>query len=367
MIKPVSGLCNMRCRYCFYADVAGSREKRDAGVMSLETLETLVVKSLAAADEFCAFGFQGGEPTLAGLDFFRVLIEFEAKHNARGVKIFHAIQTNGLSIDKDWAEFFARNGFLVGLSIDSGEAVHDKLRADSGGLGTHSRCMAASKLLGEAGVEYNILTVVTRQIASHPDKTYDFYRRNGFSHVQFIPCLEGFGEPRGTNPYSLGAKEFGVFLCRIFDMWYEDFKKGNYISIRDFDNYIHMLSGYPPESCALSGRCAANIVAEADGSVYPCDFYAVDQYYMGNLKDSTFDEMLAGPAARNFIGPSMRPAPQCASCEFHFICRGGCRRHREPVINGAAGLNYYCKSYKKFFAHALPGMKEISDLVFNSK
>lgn len=363
MAKPASALCNMRCRYCFYADVADIREVKYRGIMSLDTLEQIVKRVFEEADEYCAIGFQGGEPTLAGLDFFHSLIEFERKYNKKNIKVQHMLQTNGLLIDEEWASFFAKNRFLIGLSIDGEKAVHDAMRPDSFGKGTHNRCLQAARIMNKAGADFNILTVVTRQLAAHPDNAYNFYKRQGFRYLQFIPCMDGLEETHGANPYSLDAKSYGKFLCRIFDLWHQDYIKGNYISVRAFDNYIQMLAGHPPENCAMNGSCSVNALIEADGCVYPCDFYAVDKFLLGNVMDDSFAEMCQSEAAKTFQQPSIQLAAECGECDYRTICRGGCRRDCEPLQDNRRILNHYCESYKMFFGHALPRMISIANQI----
>ncbi|MCL2616431.1 MAG: anaerobic sulfatase maturase [Defluviitaleaceae bacterium] len=350
----------MRCRYCFYADVSAARDIKNHGIMPYVLLETLVQKALSEVRGYCQFAFQGGEPTLAGLDFFRKLVELEKKYNVNNARVSYALQTNGLLIDDAWAAFFKENGFLIGLSIDSFKQVHDGLRQDAAGKGTHSRCIEAAKILTEHRVQFNILSVVTRQLAEQPNRVYRFYKQHGFRYIQFIPCLDGMAEGSGANEYSLRAKAFSKFLCRIFDLWHADFIKNDYYSIRAFDNYIHMLAGRPPENCAMNGVCNAYALVEANGSVYPCDFYAVDRFLLGNVATHNFKEMLQGDSAEAFITPSMHVNQACKVCEYFYICRGGCRRDREPLNNGVLSGNRYCEAYKMFFEHALPRMMEIA-------
>ena len=363
LIKPASSNCNMRCQYCFYADIVGMRTVKNHGVMSLDTLEIIVRKALSVDTKYCLFGFQGGEPALAGLDFYKKLIELVKKYNHNKVQVKYTLQTNGLLIDSEWSKFFQENKFLVGLSIDAEKQFHDGLRSDSTGKGTHNRGMNAARLLVKHQVDFNILSVVTRQLASHPDKAYRFYKQNGFRYIQFIPCLNGLQDKPGENIYSLDAKIYGAFLCRIFDLWYADFIKGEYISIRSFDNYIRMLKGQAPENCAMNGFCTAYALIEADGGVYPCDFYAIDEYFLGNIKTHGFDEMLGGERAKIFISPSLYQDPVCGECAYYPICRGGCRREREPAVNGRLLLNCYCEAYKQFFKHALFRMKVIAQTI----
>jgi uncharacterized protein len=328
--------------------------------MTEHTLETIVQKALSEAQKHCVFGFQGGEPTLAGLDFFEKLIAFEKKHNVNKVSISHTIQTNGLLLDHAWANFFRENNFLVGLSIDADKKIHDAFRLDMSGKGTHTRCLSAARLLSKQHVDFNILSVITRQLAKHPESAYRFYKQHDFRHLQFIPCLDGLHQLHGANYYSLDAKTYGHFLCRIFDLWYADVIKQNYRSIRAFDNYIHMLMGYPPESCAMNGVCSTYALIEADGSVYPCDFYAVDEFLLGNVHTHSFRDMLNGAVAETFVAPSRQLDPACTSCEYLPLCRGGCRRDREPMIEGTLSRNRFCQAYQQFFKHALPRMQAIA-------
>ena len=367
LIKPASGSCNMRCKYCFYADIGDIREEKNRGMMRLDTLEMIVKKALSEATASCVFGFQGGEPTLAGLDFFHALVAFVRRYNANNIQVAYTLQTNGLLIDESWASFLAENRFLTGISIDAGKKVHDQLRPDFSGKGTHSRSLKAAGLLSKHRAEFNILSVVTKHLAAHPDRVYNFYKQSGFRYIQFIPCLDALEHPRKAVDYLPDAKIYGKFLCRVFDLWYSDYLKGEYVSIRAFDNYINMLAGHPPENCAMSGVCSAYALIEADGSVYPCDFYALDAFLLGTVGTHSFEELLRGEAAEKFIAPSRQIHPECANCKYLFICRGGCRRDREPMANGSLALNKYCEAYKMFFEHALPHMTRIASLCVSVK
>jgi len=329
-------------------------------MMSLATMETIVRKALEEAEQFCCFGFQGGEPTLVGLEFYEKVIEFQEKYNHKQIKIVNTIQTNGLLIDDVWARFFAENHFLVGLSIDGAKDTHDSLRFDASGKGTFNACLKAAKTLTANKAEFNILSVVTRQLAAHPDNLWNFYKKNGFRHIQFIPCLDRLHEPPGNNHYSLNEKTFGKFLIRFFDLWYRDFTQGDYYSVRVFDNYVRMLMGGPPETCGMAGQCQAYSLIEADGSVYPCDFYALDEYKLGDIHSSSFSELLNGAVAWDFVEASKIRSEECRSCLYYFICRAGCRRDREPFHEGVPVLNRHCGAYQAFFAHALAPMREIA-------
>ncbi len=350
MIKPASGNCNLSCTYCFYRDVAHHRNVKSYGMMSINTLENIVIKSLNYAQDECNIIFQGGEPTLVGLDFYKQLIIFQKKYNLKDVQIHNAIQTNGMCIDKEWSSFFKENNFLVGLSIDGPREINDKFRLDLNGEGTYERLFSAAKMLEEHGIAYNILTVVTAQVAEKADKVYDQYKKNGWRYMQFIPCLDPLGEQRGEYSYSLTPKLYEYFLKALFDLWYKDALRGDFIYIRYFDNLLGMVMGFPPESCGMLGFCAQQYVVEADGSAYPCDFYVVDKYNLGNLNIDNFDQLDTTRNRIGFINESMVMDEKCMKCQWLRLCRGGCRRDRETT--DSLEKNYFCEAYIGFFEYA---------------
>ncbi|HBQ64827.1 MAG TPA: anaerobic sulfatase maturase [Clostridiales bacterium] len=363
LIKPASSLCNIRCAYCFYHSIAENREIESYGVMKLETLELLVQKALSTADQVCGFAFQGGEPTVAGLPFFQKLIEFQKKYNVKKVTISNSIQTNGILIDEKWAAYLAENNFLVGLSLDGPGEIHDLSRVDVRGRGTFSRVMETVALFNRYRVEYNILFVVSAVTARHPEKIYRFFKKNGFKFLQFIPCLDPLHEKPGSNPFSLRSDRYADFLIRLFDLWIDDFKKGEYVSIRWFDNLVGMLMGRPPEQCGMLGQCRCQFVVEADGSVFPCDFYVIDAWRLGNIHEMDLMDMLETETAKKFMQYSLPVDPKCRECNHYSLCRGGCRRSREPFSEGIPALNHHCTAYMKFFDHAVPRMQEAARML----
>ena len=217
LIKPASGNCNLRCKYCFYHSIAENRTMPSYGRMTLETLEILVKKALDQADYSCTFAFQGGEPTLAGLDFYCKLIEYVKLYNTKKIKVNYAIQTNGMVIDNEWAKFLHEYNFLVGLSLDGYKDLHDIMRVDVASKGTFNRVMNTVELFNKYKVEYNILCVVNDYLACHVQKAYNFFKKNGFQYLQFIPCLDPLGEIPGGNEYSLTPERYALFL-KIFLM-----------------------------------------------------------------------------------------------------------------------------------------------------
>ena len=349
LIKPASSACNMRCAYCFYRDVADNREHAFEGMLSLADMEKVIVSAMEYAEGICSFAFQGGEPTLAGLDFFRQVLELQNKYRRPGIEIRNAIQTNGLCIDEEWARFFAENHFLVGLSLDGPAEIHDMNRKDAMDKGTCNRILRTVRLFDKFHVEYNILCVVTGKNARSIQKIYNFFRKQGFRWLQFIPCLEPLNQERGMEKYHLSCQEYGDFLIRIFDLWFQDLKKGEYVSIRHLDNWLSMLLGQQAEACNMTGCCSVQFVVEGDGGVYPCDFYVLDEWRLGTVGEQSFAEMEQSQTARRFVEASHRTPKECQTCPVYPLCRNGCRRDRLVTEKGLVDRNYFCEAYRRFF------------------
>lgn len=363
LIKPASGNCNMRCRYCFYADELDNREIRSYGKMSVDTMHTIVNKAMEYGDYECTIAFQGGEPTLAGLDFYRDLVAYVTAHeNPKKLKIHYALQTNGYLINEEWAAFLGENHFLVGVSLDGLKEIHDRYRLDAAGKGTYQRVISAIRLLEKHQVEYNILTVVTAATARNGQKIYNYFKKNHFGYQQYIECLDPIGEEPGQHEYSLTPEKYGEFLKSMFDAWYLDMRSGTYVYNRYFENLMMIMAGQQPESCNMRGVCGKQWVFEADGSVYPCDFYALDQWRLGNIQENSFEEMDEKRDGLGFIQWSMRQQEDCQKCRWFGLCRNGCRRNREPVTAEHINRNYFCKSYQMFFEYAYPRLEEIYQL-----
>ena len=362
MIKPASGACNMRCKYCFYADEMEHRASAIRGVMGDDALEALLQKSLHSGAKHVFFVFQGGEPTLAGLGYYQRLHERIERINTGGVKTSFALQTNGYAIDEQWADLFAKHGYLVGLSLDGPKNIHDRYRRDAAGIGTFDRAMAAAELFGQYGVEFNVLCVVTAQTAKNIQSIYAFYKKHGFSFQQYIPCLEPIGAAWGRQEHSLTPSLYAAFLKKLFDLWYEDTVNGRRVYNRTFENWIGMLMGIAPESCGMAGVCAAQHVIEADGKVYPCDFYVLDEYEIGDVREHSFEQMAQRRRDIRFIEQSAYVHPECRACRWTALCRGGCRRYREPFAMGELGKNHFCSAYRDFFEYAAERMIKIGSM-----
>ena len=362
LLKPASSACNLRCAYCFYADEASLRAVPNYGVMSKEVSRALIEKAAGAAEGNVSFLFQGGEPTLAGLDFYRDFVSHVEKTFPERLAVQYAIQTNGMLVDETWCRFFRENRFLVGLSLDGSRECHDRFRRDGAGKGSYDRVLQAARLLEQAGVEYNVLTVVTGYLAKHIQSVFGALCKGGFRFQQYIPCLDPLEEARGGQSFSLSPKQYEAFLKTLFDLWFRELEQGRYWSIRYFDNLVWMLGGHAPEQCSMRGCCGLQYLVEADGSVYPCDFYGLDAYRLGNIRQNSWAELDRTREELEFIKASQSVPEECGRCQWYPLCRNGCRRDR---LTGAGGLgrNYYCSSYAGFFAYALPRLRRAQVLL----
>lgn len=360
LMKPASGMCNMACDYCFYCDEANKRQQESFGFMSEQTLKNVIRKTMLQAEGTASYAYQGGEPTLRGLSFFEKAVAYQKQYNKKGIRVYNALQTNGYFLDDQWCRFFQENHFLIGVSVDGTKGTHDKYRHDKNGGDTYERVIATTKLLDRYQVDYNILTVVNSEVAENIDKIYRDYEKRGFRYQQYIACLDPYEEERGRKPYALLPEQYGRFLIRLFDLWYEDWKKKREPYIRHLDNYIGMLRGYYPESCEQRGICGIQNVVEADGSVYPCDFYMMDSYRLGNFNQNRLEEIDRAREEIGFIKRSLNVDEKCSKCRYYHICRGGCQRNRDLNEQSGKYQNYFCKSYQMFFDACLEKMKEVA-------
>lgn len=327
LIKPVSSLCNMNCHYCFYVDVVGHRHSLLSRVMDNEVMVSVIEKGLSF--DTVHFAFQGGEPTLAGLKFFKNFIR-EVNKRKNSQKISYAIQTNGTLLDKEWLRFFKNNDFLIGVSIDGTKACHDSLRS-IGNKPTFDRIINNIHLMKKFGLRINILTVITPLLTDSVEEIYTFYKKEGFSHIQFIPCLPDLNQL--SNNFSLSPYKFYEFYKKLFNLWYQDYLKGKYVSISLFEDLIMIFSGRMPRTCGMLGSCQIQYIIESDGNVYPCDFYALDCYRMGNILTDELDTMREGETAQEFIRKPESLDNICLKCRFVNICQGNCKRMKSILID----------------------------------
>ena len=351
LIKPASGMCNLQCSYCFYHDEASNRETASYGLMKEDVLEQVIKKTIEFSDRSCTITYQGGEPTLRGLDFFEKSIEFQQRYNTKGIEIFNAIQTNGICLSEEWADFFQRNHFLVGISLDGTSFTHNRLRVNAKGEGSFEQVMEAISLLKKYRVNFNILTVVNALTVKKIPQIYRFYKEEGLDYLQFIPCLNPMGREGEQYDYTLTPKAYGHFLNTLFDLWYQDLLRGKVVHIQLFEEYIRMLHRQVPSVCGMMGVCSCQYVVEANGEVYPCDFYVLDQYKLGRLTEKSIEEIEERRNKIRFIEESLPVQQECTECRFYPLCRGGCRRYRQPEY-------CFCEANKAFFSYCLERLEK---------
>ncbi|MCX7916320.1 MAG: anaerobic sulfatase maturase, partial [Verrucomicrobiae bacterium] len=334
MIKPRGPVCNLNCRYCYYLSKERLYEPDDPFEMSEKVLEEFTRQYLEAQHvPQVTIGWQGGEPTLRGLEFFKRAIELQHRYRKPGQRILNALQTNGTTLTDEWCTFLHEHGFLVGLSLDGPDGLHNAYRRDKGNQPTFDRVMRGLRLLQNHHVEYNILTTVHATTADHPLEVYKFLRdRAGAQFIQFIPIVErdnatGFQEGEKLSERSVSGEQYGRFLIAVFDEWVRhDVGK---IFVQIFDVALAAWMGQPPDLCVFQPTCGLALVLEHNGDLYACDHFVEPRHRRGNILDTPLIELVASAEQRRF-GLAKRDAlPQpCIECDVRFVCNGGCPKDR---------------------------------------
>lgn len=379
MAKPAGPDCNLGCEYCFYCEKKVFFPAHKTYRMSDEVLEAYVREYIASqSGPSVQFDWQGGEPALAGIDFFQRALDFQRKYR-QGKRISNTIQTNGTLLDQAWCIFLARNNFLVGLSMDGPEAVHNAYRVDKEGKPTFAGALNSLKMMQRHGVEVNILATVNRESSRHPLEVYRFFRQQSATFIQFIPVVErepnaeaeklgislavppslADNEAHNVTKWSVEPVQYGEFLLRIFDEW-----KSNDVGrmfVMNFEWIMAALAGVGPGVCYLAPRCGDNLILEHNGDIYSCDHFMYPAYRLGNILDGGLKQLVRSSAQRDF-GARKESAlnGQCRRCEAFAACRGGCPKHRFATgSDGLSGLNYFCEGYLNFYRHAAPSMRRL--------
>ena len=379
MTKPIGPLCNLDCRYCFYLEKENLYPDKKSWQMNDAVLENYIKNYIAAQPiPEVTFAWQGGEPTLLGVDFFRRVVELEKKY-ANGKKIQNALQTNGTLLDVEWCKFFRENDFLIGISIDGPREMHDRYRVDKGGNPTFKKVLSGLNLLKEHQVEFNTLTVVNRENAKNPLEVYRFLRKHGSGHMQFIPLVEREGSAEGlltlaepptpdnaesaVTSWSVLPRDWGNFLCAIFDEWIR--RDVGKVFVQLFETQLGIRMGMPSSLCVFGETCGNAMAMEHNGDVYSCDHYVYPQYLLGNIADSNIIELVESPKQRKFGQDKKDSLPAyCRRCEVRFACNGECPKHRFlKTPDGENGLNYLCEGYRKFFNYCDAPMRAIGQLL----
>lgn len=347
LIKPASALCNLACSYCFYLDRASDPYGGQAfRRMPDATLERLVETWLAYSYPNSTFAFQGGEPTLCGPDFYQKLCELQQRYGRNGQNVSNSIQTNGVLLNDRWCDIFKQYNFLLGVSLDGPEAIHDLHRVNQAGHGTWKRVMQSIELLQKRHVDFNVLCVVSTANVERAKQLYKFYKSLGIEYMQFIPLAEF--DPEGNPlPFTPTPEQYGNFLCEMFDLWWPDIRR---VRIRHFDNLAEGLAGVKPGACTMHESCDSYAVVEYNGDVYPCDFFVANQWKLGNIHQDSWTEIARSQQRYTFAAKKSLSHPHCAVCEWENLCHGGCPKLREGRHGQFEDLDYYCAAYKMLFA-----------------
>ena len=384
MAKPIGPVCNLRCEYCFYLEKETFYPDGEQYRMSDEVLEAYIRQVAEAHADIpeLLFAWQGGEPTLLGIEFFEKALALEKRY-AGGKTVRNTIQTNGTMIDDDWCRFLKKNGFLVGLSLDGPAEVHDRYRRDAGGEGTFAKVMRALKLMKKHGVEFNVLACVNRETSKHPLEVYRWFKDNGVEFIQFIPIVElapneetsdlglqlGVPSDPGSEEtaarvtdWTVDPEDWGDFLNTIFDEWVRN-DVGS-VFVMNFEWALVSFIGLQMPACFFSPTCGKAGIIEHNGDVYSCDHYMYPKYRLGNVLTDNLNGMMDSQQQRSFGRLKEKLPRYCNECRVLKACYGECPKHRFAVTpDGEPGLNYLCGGYKKYFNHVLPYLKAMSDLL----
>ena len=344
LIKPVSADCNMQCTYCFYRRPGDPYRSEERHIMDDVTLKTMIAHYMKSAGSCASFGWQGGEPLLAGIDFFKRVVEYQQSYGLSGQLVSNNLQTNGILLNDEWAKFFRQYNFFIGVSLDGPEALHNRYRHSPNGTNSFHRTMKGIQTLSNHEVEFSILAVVNDRTAKKPRELYKFFISNGFYRLQFIPCVEIHQDTQAVKDFSVSVENYRDFLCTLFDVWYNNGQP--VASIRLFENILALYMGMEPEICAFKNQCGSYAVVEYNGDVYPCDFFVEDQWRLGNLLKTPLHEIVESQQVQAFNSRKMKQASGCDACEWNFICHFGCQHYRLP-----GGSNYLCEAYKEFFRY----------------
>lgn len=357
MLKPVGPICNLNCTYCYYVTKESLYPNSDFHI-SDELLAAFTHQYIEAQQvPEVTFGWQGGEPLLMGLDFFRRAVELQSHCRPTDVQVINTLQTNGVLLDSEWCHFFQEHDFLVGLSLDGPREVHDTYRVDKGSKPSFDRVMAGIELLKKYGVKFNVLTTVHRANADYPLQVYRFLRDEvDTQFIQFIPIVQlsndsGFQESKQVTELSVTGQRYGDFLIAIFDEWVRRDVGQVYVQI--FDTALAAWSGQRPGLCIFEETCGLALVMEHNGDLYVCDHFVEPLYKLGNIQEKPLIELVSSEQQRQFGLDKRDTLPRyCRECEVRFICNGGCPKNRTLITpNGEPGLNYLCAGYKAFFTH----------------
>jgi uncharacterized protein len=360
LVKPASADCNLHCAYCFYLDHKYLYPETKRHRMSDEVLQRMISSYMATDQPTYSFGWQGGEPTLMGLDFFRKVTDLQKKYGKRGAVVANGLQTNATLITDELASHFGQYRFLLGVSLDGPEEVHNSYRRSVDGKGSHERVLKGIDHLHRHGVEYNILTLVSTANVERPKEIYRYLVSRGENFHQYIPCVE-FDDNGEPLPYTITGEQWGEFLWGIFSEWIKE--DTLQVSVRHFDSILTlMVDGYP-NLCSLDTNCCQYFVVEYNGDVYPCDFFVRRDLRLGSIMDSSWEQMLASPIYREFGARKSQWNKQCQACSYLTFCAGDCQKQRYYGSDNPRQLSWLCGGWKFFYERSLPQFSRLAQKI----
>lgn len=364
MAKPTGPICNLKCDYCFYLHKKELYTDSKNFRMSDELLERFICEYIHNhPGPEVPFAWQGGEPTLMGVDFFRKVVQLQKRYIPKGWSYTNALQTNGTLIDQEWAQFLKEEEFLVGLSLDGPEELHNMFRQDAKENGTWHRVVEAFHLLRSFDVVVNILCVVNAFNGSRPRELYYFFKELGADYLQFIPLVEQ-SEDGQVSERSVTGPLYGNFLITLFNEWLQD-GLGT-IVIQIFEEAFRAVAGFPPSLCIFSKECGNQVIIEHNGDIYSCDHFVTHDYFLGNIMEKNISELITNDIQREFSYKKSTLPDQCLVCPVLNMCNGGCPKNRIPTSDGPT-LNWLCEGYRQFFLYTKPFLQEILKTLKNGR
>ncbi|WP_026473606.1 anaerobic sulfatase maturase [Alkaliflexus imshenetskii] len=360
LIKPAGPDCNLGCTYCFYLEKAELFKETTVHRMSDEVLEETIRQVMAQSGKEVSITWQGGEPTLMGLEFFEKVIKYEQIYG-KGKTVGNGLQTNGLLIDEEWADFLQRYNFLVGLSIDGPQHVHDHYRLTRSGRPSWETVMKSAKLLMQRDVAVNAMCCITNYSAGFAKEIYDFYKTNGFEWMQFIPIVETDKQnPKKAADFSLTDIQYGEFMIEIFDLWLKDFVNGQpTTNVRFIDTIFHTYVGLQAPECTMARECGVYLTIEHNGDIFSCDFFVDPKWKLGSVKNGHLIDMLNSKKQQQFGALKAQLPRKCRTCSWYKHCFAGCTKDRIKDPRDS-GLPRFCKSQIMFLEHADPVFKQLA-------
>jgi len=349
LIKPASADCNLKCAYCFYLDKKDFYPEKARHRMSDDVLEKLIQSYMATDQKVYSFGWQGGEPTLMGRDFFQKVVKYQQKYGKPGSVVANGLQTNATLIDDDIAALIREYKFLVGCSLDGPAKIHNQYRKTLKGNGSHKRVLKGIEMLKKHNVNFNILVLVSQSNVNHAKKVYQYLVDHGFYYHQYIPCVE-FDRKGNPLSFSIDGRAWGRFINEIFDQWYS--KDTDSVSIRNFDTIMAKMVDGADTICTSGENCCQYFVVEHNGDIYPCDFFVEKKFKLGNVMEKTWEEMVSSKVYQDFGKQKSQWNNHCNDCDCIELCKGDCLKHRTYNNNLPSNLSFLCKGWQAFLRHS---------------